>query len=70
MVVDTALVPVVAAVTIRIILVEEEEEEVAALIPMPIMVSLDSVYHRLKMEDTVIIILHKEQVRQVCYFYR
>jgi hypothetical protein len=67
MVVDMALVPVAVAVPLRVNLVEEE---VAALIPMPILVSLDSEYHRLTMEETVLMILHKEQARQVCYFYR
>jgi len=54
---DTALVPVAAEV---VALAHQEEEEEVALIPTPITISVDSLYHRVKMEERVLIMLHRD----------
>jgi len=55
---DTALVPVAAEV-VALAHHQEEEGEVA-LIPTPITISVDSLYHRVKMEERVLIIIHRD----------
>jgi len=65
--VDTALVPVAAEV---VLVARQEEEEVAALILMPITISVGSLYHRVKMEERLIVINHREKEHQAYYFYK